>query len=67
VMESKTIECSICGDPIPESLSHNAKPLNDGRCCSDCNSEMVGPFRLLTATGMGPFLKGIMDLARGSK
>jgi hypothetical protein len=67
VMESATIKCSICTAPMPETLSHNAEPLNNGRCCSHCNTEMVVPYRLLCATGMGPFLTRLMKLAKESK
>ena len=39
-------ECSICRcDLIPKN-SHNAEPVNDGRCCTKCNFEKVLPMRL---------------------
>ncbi len=44
--------CCICGFSIEVELSgwrygHNAQPVKDGRCCSDCNSMVVIPFRMV--------------------
>jgi len=41
------MNCSICADEI-ESMhdSHNAEPVNSGRCCSDCNYTIVIKARL---------------------
>lgn len=44
--------CSICNElievewPSGWSQGHNARPVNDGRCCSDCNWTVVIPARL---------------------
>lgn len=44
--------CSICGTELwsnyhgYEYLGNNAYPVNDGRCCDDCNSKYVIPARL---------------------
>jgi hypothetical protein len=48
--------CSICKGPIDHHKTlegevfwiygHNAQPVNDGRCCSDCNSTVVIPVRI---------------------
>ena len=44
--------CSICKDKIDvEGFSgwadgHNAQPINNGRCCSNCNNNYVIPCRL---------------------
>jgi len=46
------MECSICHGEIdklyhPETgemywdQGHNAQPINDGRCCTECNNEKV--------------------------
>ena len=35
------IACSLCLNTIRKSESHNAEPLNDGRCCDDCNYSKV--------------------------
>jgi hypothetical protein len=49
---NKPLKCSICDGPIErEPLTgwaggHNAAPVNDGRCCSDCNWTVVIPTRL---------------------
>jgi len=47
----KLLKCSICGDDIqPEphgwAGGHNAQPINDGRCCTDCNALVVLPVRI---------------------
>lgn len=36
--------CSICGE-IYEDVGHNAWPVNEGRCCSECNRNVVLPKR----------------------
>jgi hypothetical protein len=38
--------CSICGALIQDPWGDNAWPVNEGRCCSDCNSTRVIPARL---------------------
>jgi hypothetical protein len=42
--------CSICGKPIPAvgdwTQGNNAEPINDGRCCNECNAAVVIPARL---------------------
>lgn len=45
------MKCSICHGPIlPEphgwAGGHQAAPINDGRCCSECNSQIVIPARI---------------------
>ena len=48
----RLLKCSICDLLItPHPLSgwaggNNAQPINDGRCCDDCNSMVVIPTRL---------------------
>lgn len=48
----KQLICSICGEPIqPEPISGwkggcNADPVNDGRCCKDCDNHVVMPLRI---------------------
>lgn len=32
--------CVVCEQDI-FGISHNAKPLSDGRCCSDCNTYVI--------------------------
>ena len=34
------MKCSICGNEI-KGYSHNADPINDGRCCTECNNNIV--------------------------
>lgn len=36
--------CSICGKRY-KGYGNNAKPVNDGRCCNDCNFKIVIPRR----------------------
>ena len=43
--------CSICQKPIGKEAGgweggHNAQPINDGRCCVECNWAVVIPTRL---------------------
>jgi hypothetical protein len=44
------MKCSICGNIITGGHgwdgSHNADPINDGRCCDQCNQTVVIPARL---------------------
>jgi len=39
------MKCSICKNKIEKvdgyDNSHNAMPVNDGRCCDKCNKEVV--------------------------
>lgn len=37
--------CSICGKEF-QGYGNNAQPVDDGRCCNDCNSRLVIPFRM---------------------
>lgn len=37
--------CSICGKPY-EGYGNNANPVNDGRCCNECNTKIVVPRRI---------------------
>ena len=51
--------CSICGKNIDIQYKengepywaggHNAQPVNDGECCSECNMTIVLPIRLKQA------------------
>jgi hypothetical protein len=43
VNDTKT--CSICGDTLSD-YGHNADPVNDGRCCDNCNGVHVIPARI---------------------
>lgn len=49
-MTEKKQICSICLHPI-EGFSNNAYPVNNGRCCSDCNAIVVIPARIAEAYG----------------
>lgn len=44
------IKCSICGYLINENESHNAQPINNGRCCEVCNMTVVIPKRVERAS-----------------
>ena len=57
-MKKVTLNCSICKDTIDEQIikntnkvywteGHNAEPINAGRCCTECNNNVVIPFRVL--------------------
>ena len=45
------MKCCLCNNPIDVEHhtgwagGHNAQPIKDGRCCSDCNDVVVIPFR----------------------
>lgn len=42
------IECSLCGEPILYSKSHDIRPIvsnNGNRCCNECNVNIVIPTR----------------------
>ncbi|MAH49224.1 hypothetical protein CMI37_25590 [Candidatus Pacearchaeota archaeon] len=45
------MKCSICGHKIKADLNgwtggHNPWPVNEGKCCGECNDEVVIPRRL---------------------
>lgn len=48
------MKCSICKKTIPvDPISgwaegNNAQPVNDGRCCNECNADVVIPARIVT-------------------
>ena len=34
------MKCSICNENF-EGFGNNAEPVNDGRCCDDCNNLVI--------------------------
>lgn len=43
--------CCICDKEIKADANgwdrgHNAQPVEDGRCCDDCNAQIVIPMRM---------------------
>ena len=40
------MNCSICNNKINDRFGNNAQPVNNGRCCNDCNSTVVIPARI---------------------
>tara|TARA_R100001082_G_scaffold52792_1_gene28790 strand:+ start:1183 stop:1386 length:204 start_codon:yes stop_codon:yes gene_type:complete len=49
------MKCSICKGEIDRQHlhgdiywdeGHNAQPINDGRCCTKCNCNIVIPYRI---------------------
>ena len=53
-----TQPCCICNEKIDAMVDpktgkeiwtegHNAEPVADGRCCSDCNNNIIVPFRMM--------------------
>ena len=45
------MKCSICKENIIPTLTgwdkgHNAQPVNNGRCCTNCNDSVVLPARI---------------------
>ena len=51
VSEEKYI-CSICGEEYI-GYGNNAQPVNDGRCCDECNRRTVIPIRASIALDRG--------------
>lgn len=54
--EVESLECSICHCYIPRDKNgweegNNAEPVNDGRCCNECNTKVVIPIRIQMAMG----------------
>jgi len=50
------MKCSICGKEIEANAwgydqGNNAQPINDGRCCEECNNTKVIPERLRIVMG----------------
>lgn len=43
--------CSICGNKYI-GYGNNARPINDGRCCNACNSQIVIPRRIQDVINM---------------
>ena len=48
-VQDENFTCSICGRKVEGEYSHNAQPINDGRCCIECNALKVMPARLRAA------------------
>ena len=46
-MPAPTVHCSVCGKLVELNKTHNADPVNDGRCCSSCNNNFVVPERMV--------------------
>ena len=44
-------KCTICREVIEGEYGHNAEPADTGRCCDDCNKEVVIPTRILNSHG----------------
>ena len=38
-------ECSICKSPYV-GYGNNAEPINNGRCCNECNATKIIPARI---------------------
>lgn len=48
---NEKIKCSICRELIKPDMNgwnqgNNAEPVNNGRCCNDCNATVVIPERI---------------------
>jgi hypothetical protein len=40
-------DCAVCGLPMDDPRGHNAMPLRAGRCCNQCDDEVVMATRLV--------------------
>jgi len=63
--DEKPTQCSICGCEIQKhplsgwAHGNNAQPLNDGRCCDECDNTIVIPSRIvLLRRRQGDFPRG---------
>lgn len=58
-------KCNICQHEY-EGMGHNAKPVNDGRCCKECNDLFVLPARIARRMqGLEPYEgSGIINVPR---
>ena len=50
-IKCEVIDCSICHGPLLYENSHNAYPVNEGRCCESCNYNTVINERLKAYDG----------------
>lgn len=47
VTEKEQLICAICGKPITDDpYGHNPWPVAEGRCCTECNRNVVIPARM---------------------
>ena len=51
---TQIVPCSICFHPMRIERSHNAQPINDGRCCDACNTIHILPARMVALFGFPP-------------
>lgn len=51
--------CSICGKEY-QGYGNNAQPVNNGRCCNECNLSVVIPARLVEIRKMNKKNKQII-------
>lgn len=54
--------CSICFSEY-RGMGHNAYPINDGRCCSRCNNDIVVPTRIRASFGhdIQPIINAVLE------
>ena len=52
---SRHPDCAVCGLPIDDARGHNAMPVRAGRCCDQCDDEVVLVTRLVLL-GVNPRL-----------
>lgn len=48
---NKAFICCICGCFIVDEDGNNAEPVDEGRCCDDCNIQFVIPARVAQIMG----------------
>lgn len=48
-MKNEKLKCCLC-DSVIYRYGHNALPLEDGRCCDNCNWTKVIPYRIAVLT-----------------
>ena len=45
-MTKNKLKCSICNIPHDDPNGYNASPINNGKCCGVCSTEVVQPIKL---------------------
>lgn len=51
-MKKKVVRCCFCKKIIEDGFGNNTSPLRvTGRCCDECNKNVVIPYRILMLMG----------------
>jgi len=61
-MTKNKLKCSICNIPHDDPIGYNAYPINNGKCCGVCSTEVVQPIKLNLLLDANP--SGIKEIKR---